>query len=130
MALKSYRDLDIWQKAMDLVVAAYETSRAFPSEKRFGLASQLRKAAVSIPANIAEGYGRMYRGDYVRHLSIARGSLAELETHLAIAVRLDYVTREGAMACWDLSQEVGKMLTRLIQSLGSSERISGSGPRS
>jgi len=130
MALKSYRDLDVWQKAMDLVVVAYETSRAFPSEERFGLASQLRKAAVSIPANIAEGYGRMYRGDYVRHLSIARGSLAELETHLAIAVRLDFITREDAMPCWDLSQEVGKMLTRLMQSLGSNERISGSGSRS
>ena len=117
MTLKTYRDLTVWQKAMDLVVAVYELSRRLPAEERFGLMSQMQRASVSVPANIAEGYGRIHRGEYVHHLSIARGSLAELETHVAIAVRLEYVAREDAVEVWNLAQEVGKMLSSLIQSL-------------
>ncbi len=117
MGLKTYRDLQVWQKAMDLVVATYHLSKSFPSNERFGLVSQTQRAAVSIPANIAEGYGRIHRGDYVRHLSIARGSLAELETHVTIAVRLEFITRDQAMEVWDLSQEVGRMLNKLIRAL-------------
>ena len=117
MALKSHRDLQVWQKAMDLVVAVYELTRGLPKEERYGLTSQLRRAAVSIPSNIAEGYGRVHRGDYIRHLSIASGSLAEVETQLTIAGRLELVTREQAMPSWSLAQEVGKLLRRLIQSL-------------
>jgi len=117
MALKTYRDLGVWQKAMDLVVEVYRLTRTFPSEEKFGLTSQSRRAAVSIPANIAEGYGRTHRGDYLRHLSMARGSLTELETHLTIAVRLDFITRDQAMDTWDLCQEVGRMLNKLIRSL-------------
>lgn len=117
MAVKSYRDLVVWQKAMDLVIAAHGMSDRLPPEERYGLANQLRRAAASIPANIAEGHARTHRKEYRHHLSIARGSLAELETHLAIAVRLDMINREHAMGCWDLSQEVGRMLTKVIQSL-------------
>ena len=117
MTLKTYRDLTVWQKAMDLVVAVYGLSRRLPAEERFGLMSQMQRASVSVPANIAEGYGRIHRGEYVHHLSIARGSLAELETHVAIAVRLQYVAREDAVEVWNLAQEVGKMLSSLIQSL-------------
>jgi len=81
------------------------------------LASQTQRAAVSVPANIAEGYARLHRGDYVHHLSMARGSLAELETHITLAVRLEYVPREKAVEIWNTTQEVGKMLTGLISSL-------------
>src|SRR5207253_2763690 len=85
--------------------------------ERFGLTSQTRRAAVSIPANIAEGNGQLHRANYLRHLSIAKGSLTELETHLQIAVRLDYLNREQAKQAWLLLQEVGRLLNGLIRSL-------------
>ena len=117
MGLKNYRELEVWQKGMDLVEAVYRETRGMPEEERFGLTSQMRRAAVSIPANVAEGYGRLHRGDYLHHLSIAKGSLTELETLLAIATRLGYQDRDRAAEVWDLLQTVGKQLTRLIQSL-------------
>lgn len=117
MGLKSYRDLEVWQRGIDLVAAIYRLTEAFPKEERYGLTSQLRRAAVSVPANIAEGYARPHRGDYLHHLSVARGSLAELETHLVISVRLEIVQRESIAEVWNLSQEVGKMLTKLVRSL-------------
>ena len=94
--MKTYRELDVWKKAVDMVVMVYELTRELPTEEKYGLISQMQRAAVSVPANIAEGYGRVHRGDYVHHLSIARGSLAELETHITIAVRLDFLARERA----------------------------------
>lgn len=117
MALKTYRDLTVWRKAMDLVVAVYDLSRRFPPEERYGLASQLQRAAVSVPANIAEGYARVHRGDYLRHLSIARGSKAEMETHLTIATRLGLAQREDTLPVWELAQDVGRLLNALIKSL-------------
>ena len=125
MGLKTYRDLDVWQRSVDLVLTAYALSKKLPSKERFGLTSQLQRAAVSIPANIAEGYGRIHRGDYVHHLSMARGSLAELETHVTIAVRLGFIERDEAMEVWNLSQEVGKMLNKLVQSLDRRKEIEG-----
>jgi len=119
MSLKSYRNLDVWRRAMDLVEEVYRISKGFPAEEKFGLTGQIRRAAVSIPANIAEGYGRLHRGDYLRHLSIANGSLMELETHLIIAGRLEYVKREQAKKAWDLIRETSKMLTAIIKSLSS-----------
>jgi len=117
MALKSYRELEVWRRSMDLVVDVYRLTRAFPGDERYGLTSQVRRAAVSVPANIAEGYERTHRGDYLRHLSIARGSLAEVETHLAIATRLEFVERQQTLETWNSAQEVGRMLRKLIQSL-------------
>jgi len=117
MGLKTYRDLVVWQKAVELVVVVYRLGKRLPSAERFGLVSQMQRASVSVPANIAEGHWRTHRGDYLRHLSIARGSLAELETHLTIAVRLDYLDRDEVMEAWDYCQEVGKMLNKLIRSL-------------
>ena len=102
---------------MDLVEGVYVLSQRLPSQERFGLTSQLQRSASSIPANIAEGYGRIHRGDYVHHLSLARGSLMELETHLTIAVRLKFVSRDDALPVWNQSQNVGRMLTSLIRSL-------------
>ncbi|MBM3188245.1 MAG: four helix bundle protein [Chloroflexi bacterium] len=87
------------------------------AEERWGLTSQMRQAAVSVPANIAEGHGRTHRGDYIHHLSVARGSLAELETHLQLAVRLGYLTEEGIERTWGLAQEVGRLLNGLLRAL-------------
>ncbi len=86
--IEGYKDLIAWQKAMDLVEAIYRLTKPFPSEEKFGLTSLLRRAAVSIPSNFAEGYSRRTRSDYVRFLEIARGSANEIETQLLIAVRL------------------------------------------
>ena len=117
MSIQTYRDLEVWQRAMELTVQIYKITECFPDDERYGLTSQIQRSAVSIPSNIAEGHGRVYRKDYVRHLSIARGSLAEVETQLAIAVRLEFVNRNQALPLWAMAQDVGKMLNRLIQSL-------------
>lgn len=113
----SYRGLEVWRVAMDLVEEVYKATTLLPETEKYGLTSQLRRSATSIPANIAEGYGRSHRGDYLRHLSIERGSLMEIETHLMIAVRLKQIQREDAIPAWQLSQRVGQMLTKLIQAL-------------
>ncbi len=115
--LASYRELEVWQMAVDLVEMIYELTRGFPDEEKFGLTSQLRRAAVSVPSNIAEGYGRQHRGDYLRHLSFANGSLKELETQLIIAGRLGFISREQTKPVWDASQRTGKMLLALMHSL-------------
>src|SRR2546428_12566266 len=91
MTIKSYRDLLVWQKAMDLVVNSYQLAALLPKSEAYGLVSQIQRAAVSIPANIAEGHGRDHLGDYLHHLSIANGSLMELETHLLLASRLSFL---------------------------------------
>ena len=91
MKVRNYQELIVWQKAMDLVELVYAESKSFPREEVYGLTSQLRKAAVSIPSNIAEGQGRRTTADFVRHLSISYGSLRELETQTLIAVRLRYL---------------------------------------
>lgn len=102
---------------MDLVVVVYEVTTNFPSTEVFGLTSQLRRSAVSVPANIAEGQGRLHRGDFLHHLSIARGSLTESETHLLIAERLGYLDTDAMSGAWDLCQEVGRLLNGLIRSM-------------
>jgi len=117
MKTKSYRDLETWQEAMNLVEMWYCLTSALPSEEKFGLASQIRRAAVSIPANIAEGYGRIHRGDYLHHLSMAGGSLAELETLLTIAGRLKLLSREAVVPVWEQTQRVARLLARLRQGL-------------
>jgi four helix bundle protein len=93
------------------------TPSKFPARERYGLTSQMQRSAVSVPANIAEGCGRIHRGDYIHHLSVARGSLAELETHIALAVRLGFAERDEAVVIWDLAQEVGKMMSGMVRSL-------------
>ena len=117
MAIQNYRGLDVWQRGMDLIDEAYDVSELFPSSERFGMASQLQRASLSVPTNIAEGHGRSHRGDYLRFLSIARGSVCEVETLLLAAVRREYVTQERIAVAWDLCQRVGQMLLRLIESL-------------
>jgi four helix bundle protein len=115
--IASYRDLLVWQKSMDLVLRSYELSRCLPANETYGLTSQTQRAAVSVPANIAEGQGRHHLGDYLHHLSIASGSLKELETHLLIAQRLSYLSEAQIEPAMALSAEVGRMLGALIRSL-------------
>lgn len=112
-----YSDLVVWQKAMDLVTDIYKLTSAFPTEERFGLASQTRRAAVSIPSNIAEGHGRKASGAYLNHLSIALGSLMELETQTQIALRLGFINQDETSALLGRTDEIGKMLTGLRKSL-------------
>jgi len=112
-----YSDLVVWQKAMDLVTEIYKITAIFPNEERFGLSSQARRAAVSIPSNIAEGHGRKQTGAYINHLSIAYGSLVELETQTQIAVRLNFIQEDIATTLLQQMDEIGKMLTGLRKSL-------------
>ena len=110
MAVQGFRQLLVWQKAMDLFVATDRLSRRLRSEERFELTSQLRRAAGSVAANIAEGAGRMHLGDYVRHLSIARGSVREVESHLEAARRLGYFSDAELRDVNDLADQVSRML--------------------
>lgn len=115
--VEDYRGLRVWQRAVDLVVLSYELTKRFPADELYGLTAQIRRAAVSVPANIAEGNGRQHLGDYIQHLSIANGSLKELETHFHVAGRLGYLAQEELDTVFDLSGEVGRMLTGLMQKL-------------
>jgi len=112
--IKSYRDLLVWQKAIDLVVEAYRATASFPKSETYGLTSQIRRAASSIPANIAEGYGRGSRKEYVQFLTVAQGSLKELETHFIVAEKLSYLTASKILSETD---ELGRMLGSLIRKL-------------
>lgn len=94
MAVKTYKDLVAWQRAMDLVVTVYQLLQHFPKEEKYDLASQIRRSAVSVPSNIAEGQGRGVGNEFAHHLRIAQGSLQELETQLLIAERLGYVSND------------------------------------
>ena len=117
MGFRSYRDLVVWQKAMLLAQTCYELTRRLPREEAFGLDSQIKRAAVSIPANIAEGRGRAHTKEFLNHLSIARGSLVEVETHLLLAVQIGLINAEEIRLALDLSDEIGRMITSLRRSL-------------
>ena len=112
-----YKDLTVWQKSMDLVVEVYRLTKNLPKEELYGLTNQLRRAAVSIPSNIAEGNARTSKGDYARFLSIARGSCAEVETQLLLCIRLDYFVEEDISDTLKLCDETGRMLTSVIKKL-------------
>jgi len=102
---------------MDLVVAIYHITASFPREERYSLVDQLRRAAVSVPSNIAEGHGRSRTGDYLRHLSVAVGSLSEVETQIQIARRLEYIGDDDQSRLLDSCNSIAKMLGGLIRSL-------------
>jgi four helix bundle protein len=114
--MSSFRDLVAWQKAMDLVESAYAVTREFPSEERYGLIAQIRRSAVSIPANIAEGHGRMTTKDWQHFLAQARGSALELETELLIAARLGIAQRARLEEVIERAQEVGRIINGLLNS--------------
>ena len=112
-----YSDLRVWQEAMDLVTDIYQVTRRFPTEEKFGLARQMQRAAVSVPSNIAEGQGRKSTPAYTNHLSIAFGSLMELETQIQIALRLAYAGEDDVTQLLAKTSHVGKMLSALKNSL-------------
>ncbi|MFH1597424.1 MAG: four helix bundle protein [Pseudomonadota bacterium] len=119
--VQSYRDLVVWNKAMQLVTEIYRVSQNFPKDELFGLMSQIRRAAVSVPSNIAEGHGKLSRKEYQHFLGHARGSLAEVETQMMIAQNLGYLNAEVVSRMLDLSGEVGRILNGLLASLKSKE---------
>lgn len=130
--VRTYRDLVVWQKAYDLSLAVYRATRGFPNDEVYGLRSQLRRAAISIPSNIAEGYGRRTTAEYARSLNIAYGSRCELETQLSIAADLGYIGRTVAAKLEQQTAEVERMLTALRRALArrSSASLDPSIPRS
>jgi four helix bundle protein len=117
VGLHSYEELTVWQKAMDLVTEVYGLAKLLPGEELYVLSDQMRRAAVSIPSNIAEGQGRSTTRDFIKYLYIAKGSKAELETQLLICVRLQYLTQPQIQVAKGLIDEIGRMLNALIRSL-------------
>jgi|FLYL01.1.fsa_nt_gi four helix bundle protein len=117
--MKNYKELEVWQQGVELAVKVYQQTRTLPAEEKFGLTSQIQRAATSIPANIAEGWGRGSTKEYIQFLRVARGSLMELETHLILAARLGYFSPERLAALQKEVEVLGKRINSLIRSLGS-----------
>ncbi|WP_353777505.1 four helix bundle protein [Winogradskyella sp. 3972H.M.0a.05] len=115
--MKSYRDLIVWQKSMLMVTLVYTLLKQFPDDEKFGLTSQIKRSSISIPSNIAEGYGRKYTKEYNRFLQVARGSLFELQTQLQIAVNLKFANEKDVLEIKNISIEIEKMLNTLIKKL-------------
>jgi four helix bundle protein len=116
-AIRSYRDLEVWQRSVDLAIESYRVTAAFPATERYGLTAQVRRCAVSIPSNIAEGRGRATLADFLRHLAIANGSVMEVETQVLIATRLGYLSEEQSQTLLAHSGEVGRLLAGLVRAL-------------
>lgn len=119
--IRSYRDLIVWQLAVRLGLDLYRVTSVFPDSERFGLISQIRRAAVSVASNIAEGYGRGTRQEYVRYLRMSRGSLYEIETQLAFAVELGFVQQQAFKQMEEKLAECGRVLAGLLRSLDQGE---------
>jgi len=116
--ISSYRDLVVWQKSVALVTEIYAATSNFPREEMFGLISQLRRCAVSVPSNIAEGQGRATKGEFIQFLSHARGSLFELETQLVVAGKLGYISLDRQQTLGSQTEEIARILNGLLTSLG------------
>jgi four helix bundle protein len=117
MTLKHYRELEVWQLAMDLAKECYRVTKAFPREELFGLTSQIRRAAASVPANIAEGQGRHHTKEFLNHLSMARGSLMELETHLILSQGVGLLSQGDLGNLLQVTDRVSRMMSGLRRSL-------------
>jgi four helix bundle protein len=113
----SYRDLKVWQKAMDLAENCYRATQTFPAEERYGLTAQIRRSAVSVASNIAEGYGRDNDGSFVQFLRVSQGSLKELETQIILSGRIGVMTSSVAGNLLSNADEIGRMLRGLINSV-------------
>jgi four helix bundle protein len=121
--IRSYRDLIVWQKAMALTALCYAKTRSFPRSEAFGLTTQIRRAAASIPANIAEGNGRENTGSYIQFLRISQGSLKELETHVLLSQTVELMKAPDAEQILEVTEEVGKLLRSPIRALQGKEAI-------
>jgi four helix bundle protein len=115
--ISSYRDLKVWQEAMVIAERAYRLTAGFPKVEVYGMTSQIRRAAASVAANIAEGHGREHSGSFVQFLRMAQGSLKELETHLLLALRVDLVLAKETEPILERCDELGRMLRSLIRSI-------------
>ena len=115
--IRTYRDLLVWQKAVELVTLIYKRTRSFPEDEKYGLVSQIRRATISIPSNIAEGYGRMHTNEYVRYLQISIGSIFELQTQLIISKNLGYISEQAYTELDDKTKEIERMLSSLISKI-------------
>jgi four helix bundle protein len=115
--IKSFRDLEVWAMAMELATAVYDLTTSFPREERFGVTAQMRRSAVSIPANVAEGHNRRQTRPYRNHVGIALGSQGELDTLIELAVRLRYTTTDDVKPALRMLEKVGQMLSALSRSL-------------
>lgn len=124
MKLGSYKDLVVWQKAIKLTIEIYETTEKYPPKETYCLTYQTRKSAISIPSNVAEGWARKHRQEYIHSLSIALGSAAELETQIIIANKLSFLTSEDFQRLSELNIEIMKMINSLITALKSKSRNS------
>lgn len=121
MTVRHYTDLIVWQKAMDLVEKIYHATEPFPHREIFGLTNQMRRAAVSIPSNVAEGQGRATTKDFLQFLSIARGSLQEVETQVMLACRLSYLNEPLKCHLLDATAEIARILNGLVNSVSSEQ---------
>ena len=115
--MKTYRDLFVWQKSMELVTEIYRLSKKFPNDETYGITAQIRRCAVSIPSNIAEGYGRSSTQDYIRFLRIASGSLYELQTLLEISLNIGYLNKNNFEKIYQATREIERMLSSLTRKL-------------
>lgn len=115
--MNSYRNLIVWQKSVAMVTLVYKLLKKFPDDEKYGLISQIKRSSVSIPSNVAEGYGRNYTKEYARFLQIARGSLFEMQTQLQISINLEFIRENDLHEIKSLSVEIEKMLNVLIKKL-------------
>ncbi|MFY7671522.1 four helix bundle protein [Tenacibaculum sp. MEBiC06402] len=115
--MKTFRELIVWQKSMNFVTEIYKITKYFPEDEKYGITSQIRRSAISIPSNIAEGYGRSGLNDYLRFLNISIASLFELQTQLEISFNLNYMNKLKFSKLFDLSREIERMLSSLIRKL-------------
>lgn len=114
---KPHKKLEVWKKSMEMVLEVYQITKGFPGEEKYGLISQIRRAAVSVPSNIAEGAARNTKREFINYLHTAQGSLSELDTQLELSLGVGYMTSESLKPIQDLIQSIDKMLTGLIKSL-------------
>ena len=113
----NHKDLKVWNKSIHLVIKIYNLTKSLPSDEKFGLNSQIKRSAVSIPSNIAEGHSRWYRKEFLHHLSISYGSLAELETQLQIVIDLQFIKSDQVKSIFEQTTELGKMINGLRKKL-------------
>ena len=115
--IQSFKDLLVWQKALTLSVLCYELTKAFPKDEMYGMTAQIRRASVSVPANIAEGHGREHTRSFIQFLRVAQGSLKELETHLMLAEQVNLAPAAALAPAYAVTDEIGRMLRALIRAL-------------
>ena len=127
--MKNYKELEVWQKSIELARIVYTTTQAFPGHEIYGLTSQIRRTVISVAANRAEGWGRSSTREYIHFLSVARGSLMELETHMILSQELSYISSDQEKQYEKQIQSIAMMLNRLIKSLYKSIKSPGSGTR-